>query len=805
MAFMLTDNRILDDNGRPLSGGKVYVYEAGTTTPIDSFPTAAAANAGTPVNSNPVILNAAGIARIYGKDDVVYKVVIKDRNDTTIETIDNISLNGGESAAAAASAALAASASASSAASSASAAASSASSAAASADAASESAIAAQASANLATPTVVNFTGDGSTTDFELPYAVEKNSTNVFVSGQYQGKGAYAIVGGTTLRFLVAPANGVNIEVNLAATSTMVSGDTTQVNYNNGASGAVTRSVRDKLREIVSVKDFGALPNSDASAAIQKAIDYVASLGGGAVLGDNESVFLALGVEVKTGVTLRNIRLKTAVATEESLACIGFASDATDAAIEDVEIDGNRDSQTATVVQGIAVRGTRNRVERCHVFNTKRTGIAIQPGSTRCVVKGNIVHDVTRFGISHEYSATDKSTHCDITDNHIYNTGSAGINLIAGDDSTGTVAAGVEHFRITGNLVTDTGLDEIAGAIGGYCPNNKYVLIANNVMENINNHMHHVGGDYISVIGNIGRNITNAGILIRNWPNQNGTGGDLGQNVVIMGNQIHLVNTVGNGDAINVSNYKNVTVANNSIYGTADAAINIIGEKLGRTIRTTDVAVVGNVIAEADGGAHPLPEVGINIENADRVSVTGNVVNSCQDHGIRVAGSTNVSVSGNVASNSKSGSGILVIESGTGGTASSQVALTGNTCVGNASFGIQISGAVARPLIVGNILRGNTTGQLNPGGASNATIADNTGYRTRNGGTASVADGGTIGHGLSAAPTRVVVSSRQANRIVSVTGVSATEITVAVKNHDGTAVEVAEGLYWEASLDQSSV
>src|SRR5690606_10030874 len=93
---------------RPLSGGKVYVYEAGTTTPIDSFPTAAAANAGTPVNSNPVILNAAGIARIYGKDDVVYKVVIKDRNDTTIETIDNISLNGGESAAAAAASATAA-------------------------------------------------------------------------------------------------------------------------------------------------------------------------------------------------------------------------------------------------------------------------------------------------------------------------------------------------------------------------------------------------------------------------------------------------------------------------------------------------------------------------------------------------------------------------------------------------------------------------------------------------------------------------------------------------------------------------
>src|SRR5690606_26006116 len=149
----------------------------------------------------------AGIARIYGKDDVVYKVVIKDRNDTTIETIDNISLNGGESAAAAASAALASSASASSAASSAS-------SAAGSAEAASESAIAAQASANLATSTVVNGSIEGSTTDSDVPNAMAKNRTHICVRGGYQRKGPSSPPAvSTPLRLLVAPANAGNTEI----------------------------------------------------------------------------------------------------------------------------------------------------------------------------------------------------------------------------------------------------------------------------------------------------------------------------------------------------------------------------------------------------------------------------------------------------------------------------------------------------------------------------------------------------------------------------------------------------------------
>lgn len=78
-------HQFFDSNGEPLSGGKVYSYVAGTTTP-------AATNtdySGSTPNSNPVILDASGRAQIWiGAGS--YKFVIKDADDVTIDTLDNI-------------------------------------------------------------------------------------------------------------------------------------------------------------------------------------------------------------------------------------------------------------------------------------------------------------------------------------------------------------------------------------------------------------------------------------------------------------------------------------------------------------------------------------------------------------------------------------------------------------------------------------------------------------------------------------------------------------------------------------------
>jgi hypothetical protein len=77
--------QFIDANGNPLSGGKLYTYVAGTTTPLATYTT----NAGNIANTNPVILDAAGRASVWlGAGS--YKFVLKDSSDVLIYTTDNI-------------------------------------------------------------------------------------------------------------------------------------------------------------------------------------------------------------------------------------------------------------------------------------------------------------------------------------------------------------------------------------------------------------------------------------------------------------------------------------------------------------------------------------------------------------------------------------------------------------------------------------------------------------------------------------------------------------------------------------------
>ena len=71
--------------GAPLIGGKVYTDAAGTTTPLASYTD----NTGATANTNPVILDTRGEAAIW-LSPASYKFVLKDSNDVTIWTSDNL-------------------------------------------------------------------------------------------------------------------------------------------------------------------------------------------------------------------------------------------------------------------------------------------------------------------------------------------------------------------------------------------------------------------------------------------------------------------------------------------------------------------------------------------------------------------------------------------------------------------------------------------------------------------------------------------------------------------------------------------
>jgi hypothetical protein len=72
-----------DDNGNPLSGGKVYTYLAGTLTPRATYTD----QGGLTANANPVILDSAGRADIWLDNSASYKFIVKTSGDVTVKKI----------------------------------------------------------------------------------------------------------------------------------------------------------------------------------------------------------------------------------------------------------------------------------------------------------------------------------------------------------------------------------------------------------------------------------------------------------------------------------------------------------------------------------------------------------------------------------------------------------------------------------------------------------------------------------------------------------------------------------------------
>ena len=76
--------RFFDRCGKPLAGGKVYTYEANTTTDKVTYKDPY----GLTPNTNPIILDAAGEADIYL--DGTYRIRITDRNDVLVNDVAKI-------------------------------------------------------------------------------------------------------------------------------------------------------------------------------------------------------------------------------------------------------------------------------------------------------------------------------------------------------------------------------------------------------------------------------------------------------------------------------------------------------------------------------------------------------------------------------------------------------------------------------------------------------------------------------------------------------------------------------------------
>ena len=77
--------QFFDLNGAPLSGGLLYTYAAGTTTPLASYTD----STGLIANTNPIVLDSRGEANVW-LGAAIYKFALYTSVGVLIWTVDNI-------------------------------------------------------------------------------------------------------------------------------------------------------------------------------------------------------------------------------------------------------------------------------------------------------------------------------------------------------------------------------------------------------------------------------------------------------------------------------------------------------------------------------------------------------------------------------------------------------------------------------------------------------------------------------------------------------------------------------------------
>jgi hypothetical protein len=221
------------NSGTPLTGGKIFTYLAGTTTPATTYTN----SQGNVQWTNPIVLNAAGRVpsggEIWLTDGLLYKFVLKDADDVTIATYDNIS------------------------------------------------GINSNFVAFVNQQEIVTATAGQTVFNLGISYQPGTNSLSVFVDGVNQyGPGAqyaYTETDADTVTFTSGLHVGAEVKFTTTQQQSAGAVDAQQVSYTPPFANSVTTNVEAKLAQYVSIQDFGASPSASAVAnttAITAALTY---------------------------------------------------------------------------------------------------------------------------------------------------------------------------------------------------------------------------------------------------------------------------------------------------------------------------------------------------------------------------------------------------------------------------------------------------------------------------------------------------------------------------------------------------
>lgn len=419
----------------------------------------------------------------------------------------------------------------------------------------------------------------------------------VFLDGVMQGSGNYSITSSTQITFSTGVPLNTRVDflvMNIAGTIASTTTDAGLVTYQPAGTANVT-NVESKLREFVSVKDFGAAGDgaTDDTAAIQAAINYASPLGKTIIIPDGSTVLVTSALTVPSYVAL------------EGTGTISYTGSGF--------MFPQSQAMTTLCFKNLTIKGSSQ------------------------------ANSLFSYGFDLDQITF---SNCEIRD----------FNKVFTDDGT-TLAVTFKQISVNACFVQDckSVFEFSANVIQDFIGNNNFFKSISNsgsvycfLLGNNDFSSYTSRGDYI-ISNNTFRNITSTGIS-----NEVHAAICYGKRAVISNNSVHVLNNAGtSGAEAFYTKCQFSTFANNVIEDggySLDGAIAVKGNTRSESAapRGFSVSVIGNVISFSSHAGQTACGIGVRNESC---TIIGNVIDGDSYAAIRVA-SDNATHNFNIANNS---------------------------------------------------------------------------------------------------------------------------------------------------------